>query len=86
MSMSKVAHISNEVHARAKSYCDQHGLRMSEWVGRLIDTATSPAALKRAKATPAPLRKPQPVVSGNDGVSDAFTRPPFWARSDASDQ
>lgn len=42
--MSKVVHLSESAHARAKTYCQKRDLKMSEWVATLIDAATSPGA------------------------------------------
>lgn len=38
--MSKVVHLSDHAHNKAKAYCQTRGLKMSEWVASLIDGAT----------------------------------------------
>jgi len=38
--MSKVVHLSDQAHNKAKAYCQRRGLKMSEWVASLIDRAT----------------------------------------------
>ncbi len=38
--MSKVVHLSDHAHNKAKAYCQTRGLKMSEWVASLIDRAT----------------------------------------------
>ncbi len=35
--MSKVIHLSEKAHARAKMFCKEHSLRMSDWVASLIN-------------------------------------------------
>jgi hypothetical protein len=37
--MSKVVHLSDEAHNKAKAYCKEHGLKMSDWVAYLIEQA-----------------------------------------------
>jgi hypothetical protein len=37
--MSKVIHLSDDAHAKAKAFCKEHTLKMSDWVAALIDTA-----------------------------------------------
>ena len=56
--MSKVIHLSDEAHNRAKGFCKQHGLKMSDWVADLIAEAiatgrTDPKVPPRVQA-PAP--------------------------------
>lgn len=41
--MSKVVHLSDDAHARAKRHCQRSGLKMSEWVAVLIERATAEA-------------------------------------------
>lgn len=38
--MSKVVHLSDHAHNKAKAFCQTRGLKMSEWVASLIDGAT----------------------------------------------
>ena len=38
--MSKVVHLSDQAHHKAKAYCQRRGLKMSEWVASLIERAT----------------------------------------------
>jgi len=38
--MSKVIHLSDQAHNKAKAYCQRRGLKMSEWVASLIEQAT----------------------------------------------
>jgi hypothetical protein len=40
LTMSKVVHLSDQAHNRAKAYCQRRGLKMSEWVASLIERAT----------------------------------------------
>lgn len=37
--MSKVVHLSDQAHHRAKAFCQKSGMKMSEWVAQLIDHA-----------------------------------------------
>jgi hypothetical protein len=75
--MSKVVHLSDDSHNKAKDFCKQHRLRMSDWVAALIDDAiarnqTEVARSTVAKKKPmkrldesavAPVPAPAPVVA-----------------------
>ena len=37
--MSKVVHVSDDLHLELKKFCKERGLRMSEWVMNLVKTA-----------------------------------------------
>lgn len=50
--MSKVVHLSDQAHTKAKAYCQLRGLKMSEWVAALIDRATEDAASSSPLAPP----------------------------------
>ena len=66
--MSKVVHISDEAHAKAKAYCKQNDLRMSDWVGELIYQATEApvrVGAQRAGVTPVPRKQLRPEPSAN---------------------
>lgn len=39
--MSKVVHLSDDAHNRAKAFCKEHGLKMSDWVAALIEQAVA---------------------------------------------
>jgi hypothetical protein len=64
--MSKVVHLSDDAHNKAKAFCKQHGLKMSDWVAALIEDAmsagrTDPTIKVRAVAPPPPP-PPQPMA------------------------
>ncbi len=64
--MSKVVHLSDDAHNKAKAFCKTHSLKMSDWVAALIEEAiasgrTDPTIKVRAVAPPPPP-PPQPVA------------------------
>ncbi len=83
--MSKVVHLNDDAHARAKVFCKEHGLRMSEWVAQLIDEAISQnkaepdtrAALSTRKVL---KRLDDRLQTGTDG-EPVYAQPPFWAET-----
>ena len=80
----KVIHLSEEVHARAKRFCEQNQLQMSKWVESLIDAAISGEVIVENKAIVekkfvdhvGPPVQPQRIEIPQD---NPYTRPPFWA-------
>lgn len=66
--MSKVIHLSNEAHQKAKEYCTRHGLKMSDWVADLI------IATVVAGDAPKPARQSAPPVSTAKEPSTAEAR------------
>ena len=87
--MSKVIHLSNEAHAQAKSYCKEHGFKMSDWVATLIQGAIVGAPnLQKPGLMPVGKRKSvsnleeQKVAS--ESVEAVYAAPPFWARDSKS--
>ncbi len=86
--MSKVVHLSDDAHQRAKDFCKENRLKMSDWVAVLIDDAIARGhketerapvnrkkPLQRVEERPAP--PPEPVQEG----VPAYAMPPFWARN-----
>lgn len=93
--MSKVIHLSDDAHAKAKAFCREHGLKMSDWVANLIDSA-----MQGGEVTP--IVVPQQSEESNvralvqkkkvleayeeqsqapdDGLP-AYAAPPFWAKA-----
>jgi hypothetical protein len=66
--MSKVVHLSDDAHNKAKAFCKQHSLKMSDWVAALIEEAiatgrTDPTIKVRAVAPPPPPPPPAPVAA-----------------------
>jgi len=78
--MSKVIHLPEDAHRLAKKFCAENGLRMSDWVGALIDEASTNAQ----SATPASTPKKKVLEKlGNMPQTDAdgvpvVEKPPFW--------
>lgn len=65
--MSKVVHLSDQAHNKAKAYCQPRGLKMSEWVASLIDEATQEGSCEPGEAL-TPTSQPsiglaEPVVA-----------------------
>ena len=78
--MAKVIHLNEDAHKTAKKFCKEHGLRMSDWVGTLINEACDHV---EAQAAPPTAKKKVLEKLGNtpqldaDGVPVA-AKPPFW--------
>lgn len=79
--MSKVVHLSDQAHIKAKAFCKANGLRMSDWVAMLIEEAvaveqTEPqtrVVVSKKKAAK-PASEPIPVSE----EAPAYSAPPFW--------
>lgn len=88
--MSKVIHLSDEAHHKAKEFCREHGLKMSDWVANLIEVAISNGvgaipmiqsnvrALVQKKKPLELMDDPQPTLE--DGLP-VYAAPPFWAKA-----
>ena len=65
--MSKVVHLSDQAHNKAKAFCQPRALKMSEWVASLIDHATQENKSEMdepAGSTPQPpITMTEPVVA-----------------------
>ena len=87
--MSKVVHLSNDAHAKAKMFCKSHGLKMSDWVGTLIFKAIHSEEVSNNRevkvATPLPKKKKLPKMEEDvvDGTP-IYAKPPFWASNSVS--
>jgi hypothetical protein len=91
--MSKVIHLSDDAHNKAKAYCKEQGLKMSDWVASLIDTAISSgigaitpefddnvrALVQKKKVLEHYEETPQ---IADDGLP-VYAAPPFWVSTDA---
>ena len=61
----KVVHVSEEFHSRLKTYCDARGLRMNDWVMRIVAEAMGDEVLdeptmsapQATTTTPKPARR-----------------------------
>lgn len=79
--MGQVVHLTDEAHVRAKQFCKDHGLKMSEWVSGLVLDAIrrGPGGLTLVGPAPVPRRvvveNPEPTLPGNE----PWSRPPFWS-------
>jgi len=85
--MSKVVHLSDDAHARAKDFCKENKLRMSDWVASLIDEAISRRKVDTVAREVVPrkkplMRAPEPQAAPEEGVP-AYAAPPFWASRSA---
>lgn len=82
--MSKVVHLSDEAHNKAKNFCKEQGLRMSDWVAALIENAIAGSAPQQA-----PVAGVVAVTKRKDlkrfeepearEVAAVYEAPPFWA-------
>jgi hypothetical protein len=80
--MSKVVHLTNDAHRRAKDFCAERGLRMSDWVAALIDEAINKGRAETTVRELVPKKKilekleTKPQIA-DDGVP-VYSKPPFW--------
>ncbi|MBI3179286.1 MAG: hypothetical protein HYZ27_06465, partial [Deltaproteobacteria bacterium] len=92
--MSKVVHLSEDAHRRAKDFCHERGLKMSDWVAQLIEdaivSADVPAEPKLRNLMPKKkildrldaVSAPPPREERVDTVP-AWAQPPFWSKRQA---
>ncbi|MFC1611129.1 hypothetical protein ACFL6C_09230 [Myxococcota bacterium] len=82
--MSKVIHLPEDAHRQAKKFCGQHRLRMSDWVGTLIDEAVARIEDQPVTSLSDPkkkvLRKLHSMPQTDDEGVPMFQKPPFWKR------
>jgi hypothetical protein len=80
--MSKVVHLIDSSHRRAKEFCKEHALRMSDWVAALIEDAIANGRTDPSVRTLAPkkkiLAKLQLTPQADDTGMPVYARPPFW--------
>ncbi len=80
--MSKVVHLADPSHRRAKEFCKEHGLRMSDWVAALIEDAIANGRTDPTVRTLAPKKKILQRLQLTPQTDDAvpvYARPPFWS-------
>lgn len=75
---SKVVHLSDEAHAKAKAYCANRGIRMSDWITGLI------MKLIESSTDEVVQGKPVPNFGSRDNHEDVAGREPFWDSGKAS--
>jgi len=81
--MSKVVHLSDNAHRRAKEFCSQHGLKMSDWVATIIDEAVEKGKSDTNVRGLVPKRKilerlERVPASNIEEAAPVYSRPPFW--------
>jgi hypothetical protein len=80
--MSKVIHLSEDAHRLAKEFCSRHGLRMSDWVGTLVDEAIAKTQAQPvtslSASTKKVLTKLRSIPQTDDQGVPIFQKPPFW--------
>lgn len=85
--MSKVVHLSEDAHTRAKEYCKKRGLRMSDWVASLIEVAIAgdEPEIARPGLMPVPRRKEliryDDSRQTHDDGEPVYAAPPFWKKA-----
>ena len=92
--MSKVIHLSDDAHNKAKEFCREHSLKMSDWVAALINLAISGEGLAMAAVTAAEgnvrtfVTKKKALEHidstaqmAEDGLP-LYAAPPFWAEAE----
>jgi antitoxin component of RelBE/YafQ-DinJ toxin-antitoxin module len=70
---SKVVHISDETHERAKKFCKERNIRMSDWVNSLIMER-----INGPEAVPVEKGKSLPNLSRTRYCDDPAAEEPFW--------
>jgi hypothetical protein len=82
--MSKVVHLSDDAHRRAKEFCKQQGLRMSDWVATLIDEAVSQGRADDNVRVFVPKKKILERLDTKPQTDDSgvpvYAKPPFWSQ------
>ena len=74
---SKVIHVSDATHARAKKYCSENRIRMSDWLETLINKAISmPGVLEKKKEKKKKLHN---LSAANTG-EEVGSKRPFWEK------
>ncbi len=76
--MSKVVHLSDDAHNKAKAFCKQHGLKMSDWVADLITEAVVTGRTEPGKAPPprSITVTAAPVMQAQMPVTERIMAPP----------
>lgn len=81
--MSKVVHLADDSHRRAKEFCKQHSLRMSDWVATLINEAISKGRTDTKVRALVPkkkiLEKLQSKPTMDETGVPVYAKPPFWS-------
>lgn len=81
--MSKVVHLSDSAHRRAKEFCRLHGLKMSDWVATLVNEAVDKGRTDTKVRTLVPkkkiLEKLESVAQVEEPEVPVYAKPPFWA-------
>ncbi len=80
--MSKVIHLSDDAHAKAKVFCKENSLRMSEWVASLIQEAIAHGNADPDTRATVPqrkiLKKLEDTLQTDDEGVPVYAAPPFW--------
>ena len=91
----KVAHLNDEAHALASKYCAEHGLKMKDWVSKLIMDNADGRVVPIGKSKQIPMAKTEPVVKKvargqtyepQETGDEPWNRPPFWDKPKGSDE
>ncbi len=85
--MSKVIHLSDRAHEKAKKHCRGLNTPMSDWVAYLIESAVlvasdAPASRPLPQRVDVVRKKRLDPASGSSNVGSegqqVYTSPPFW--------
>jgi hypothetical protein len=93
--MSKVIHLSDDAHNKAKEFCREHSLKMSDWVASLIniaihvDNPLSMASIASAEANVRTLVQKKKLIEHAESAAQTgdealpiYAAPPFWAQAE----
>lgn len=72
----KVVHVSDELHARLRTYCVKNDLPMKVWVEAVIHDALT----EDERSSVVKVLKKQPPAPVPDTGDEPWALPPFWAR------
>ena len=92
---AKVAHISDEAHQLASKFCAEHGLKMKDWVSRLILASIEGTAdhvgipePKRdlVNVSPVPKKAMERARDESQEGDEPWSKPPFWKLRKGADE
>ncbi len=73
--MGKVVHINDDTHARAKEFCKKNGIRLKDWISKLVERGVLDV-IPITRVGPVQRKTLPKMESGGSSDGDA---PPFWA-------
>jgi hypothetical protein len=85
--MGKVIHVSDELHARIKRYCEKNKVAVKEWADSALSVSMD---VGRMPSKPEPVEKKKTSPAGGADASSVgphpWELPPFWERGQRINQ